>query len=335
MSKPDFWAKPDAKQTSKKFSDLKKELDAFFLMKTKVQDLVELSDLSGKDEESLRQINEQYVELEKEFRTREFIVLFSGAHDASDCIIAIHSGAGGTEAQDWAEMLLRMLLRFAEKKGFDVQLVDETRGGEAGIKNATIMVRGRYAYGWLKSESGVHRLVRISPFDAEKMRHTSFALIEVLPLFEELDIADAIKIDSKDLRIDTFLSRGHGGQSVQTTYSAVRIVHIPTGITVQCQNERSQLQNKETAMKILRSRLYQKYLEQQQKEKKDLRGEYHEAAWGNQARSYVLHPYKLVKDHRTDYETPNAEDVLEGELDSFVEAYLRKLKSKNEKEKIN
>lgn len=330
MSKPDFWTNPAAKQTSKKFADLKKELDSFEALKNKTDDLIELAELSGKDEDSLQEIASQYAELEKEFRTREFTVLFSGPHDRSDCIIAIHSGVGGTEAQDWAEMLLRMLLRFSEKKGFTVELVDETRGGEAGIKNATIMVRGRFAYGWLKSESGVHRLVRISPFDAEKMRHTSFALIEVLPLFEELDIEAAIKIDQKDLRIDTYLSRGHGGQSVQTTYSAVRIVHIPTGITVQCQNERSQLQNKETAMKILRSRLYQKYLEQQQKEKKELRGEYHEAAWGNQARSYVLHPYKLVKDHRTDYETSNAEDVLEGELDGFVESYLRSLKEKKQ-----
>ena len=207
MSKPDFFTKNTAKQTSKKFSDLKKELDAFEALKNKTADLIELADLSGKDEDSLQEISSQYQALEKEFRTREFTVLFSGPHDSSDCIIAIHSGAGGTEAQDWAEMLLRMLLRFAEKKDFTVELVDETRGGEAGIKNATIIVRGRYAYGWLKSESGVHRLVRISPFDAEKMRHTSFALIEILPLFEELDMEAAIKIDPKDLRIDTFLSR--------------------------------------------------------------------------------------------------------------------------------
>ena len=328
MSKPDFWAKPDAKQISKKFSDLKKELDSFEEMKEKAQELLELAELVGKDEDSLKEISSQYNELEKEFQQKEFAVLFSGQYDANDCIIAFHSGAGGTEAQDWAEMLLRMILRFAERKGFEVQLVDETRGGEAGIKNATIIVRGRHAYGWLKSENGVHRLVRISPFDAEKMRHTSFALIEILPLFEELDVAEAVKIDPKDLRVDTFLSRGHGGQSVQTTYSAVRIVHIPTGITVQCQNERSQTQNKETAMKILRARLYQRYLEEQKKEKKALRGEYHEAAWGNQIRSYVLHPYKLVKDHRTDYETSNAEGVLEGELDEFVEAYLRHIKAK-------
>lgn len=217
-------------------------------------------------------------------------------------------------------MLMRMYLRYAEQKGWSVRVVDESVGQEAGIKSATFEVNGRYAYGHLRAEAGVHRLVRISPYDAEKMRHTSFALVEVLP---EMDDADDVNLNEEDLRIDTFMSSGHGGQSVNTTYSAVRIVHVPTGITVSCQNERSQQQNKETALKILKGKLQTLQLEEQQKEKQALRGEYQEAAWGNQARSYVLHPYKLAKDHRTNYEEQDVEAVLDGKLDSFIEHYLR------------
>ena len=266
------------------------------------------------------EIEKQYGELMKNFERLEFFLLFSGRHDESAAIISIHAGTGGTEAMDWAGMLMRMIMRFAERKGFRVQVLDEHRGAEAGYKSITVMAEGRHAYGYLKSEHGVHRLVRISPFDAEKMRHTSFALIEVLPVLKEVE---DVKIDPKDLRIDTFLSSGHGGQSVQTTYSAVRVVHIPTGITVSVQNERSQTQNKETALKILKSKLNALAEAERAEEKQKLRGEYTSAEWGNQARSYVLHPYKLVKDHRTKFETSEAEAVLEGNLDELVESYLR------------
>ena len=224
-------------------------------------------------------------------------------------------------------MLFRMILRFCEKKGLRPRIIDESRGGEAGIKSAVLSIEGQNAYGWLKSEAGVHRLVRISPFDAEKMRHTSFALIEVLP-----DLGDVAEepIEEKDLRIDTFLSSGHGGQSVQTTYSAVRVTHLPSGIVVSCQNERSQTQNKETAMRILSAKLHALSEAKLEEEKRKIRGEYTSAEWGNQIRSYVLQPYRLVKDHRSDYETSDTQAVLDGELDGFVEAYLKMIANKNE-----
>ena len=265
-------------------------------------------------------IQKKYEELKKKFDELEFFLLFRGKYDRNNALIAIHAGTGGTDAQDWAGMLLRMILRYCERRGFSVRIVDEHRGQEAGIKSAILDVQGEWAYGYLKSEHGVHRLVRISPFDAEKMRHTSFALIEVMPEIAEVE---EVKIDPKDIRMDTFLSSGAGGQSVQTTYSAVRLVHIPTGIIVTCQNERSQRQNRETAMKILRARLHQLNLAEQTKEKEKLRGEYHEAAWGNQIRSYVIHPYKLVKDHRSDFETADPNAVLDGKLEPFAEAFLK------------
>lgn len=314
MSQPDFWSdQENAKKKSQRREELVSEIQQWQKLKEEVETLKEMAAEGGEDLEA------EYARLEKEFQALEFFILFSGAYDKSDCILAIHAGVGGTEAQDWAQMLLRMYLRFCERRGLSARLVDESRGGEAGIKSAVLEVSGRYAYGWLKSERGVHRLVRISPFDAEKMRHTSFALVEVLPVLEDV----AVTIDPKDLRIDTYLSSGHGGQSVQTTYSAVRIVHAPSGIVVTCQNERSQQQNKETAMKILRAKLHVLAEQAQEKELKKVRGEYKEAGWGNQIRSYVLHPYHMVKDLRTKFETSDTDAVLNGKLEEFVESYLR------------
>lgn len=330
MNQSDFWIDTrHAKEVTTKHSELSSKVSNWESIQDKVQELLDfVIEAERTGEISIRpEIEKQYEELMKNFEKLEFLLLFSDKHDESNAIVAIHAGTGGTEAMDWAGMLARMILRYAERKGFRAQILDEHRGAEAGYKSITIMFEGRYAYGYLKSEHGVHRLVRISPFDAEKMRHTSFALIEVLPVLAEVE---EVKIDPKDLRIDTFLSSGHGGQSVQTTYSAVRVVHIPTGITVSVQNERSQTQNKETALKILQSKLRALQEAERAEEKQKIRGEYTSAEWGNQARSYVLHPYKLVKDHRTKFETQEAEEVLEGNLDEFVESFLRWKKLKGE-----
>lgn len=322
---PAFWQ--DAKKAgaiSKQLSDLQSELQTWQDLSQQTKDLLEMAQMDEADTDvNLREdIQKQYKALYKRVTDLEFLSLFDGMHDTKPAIISFHAGAGGTEAQDWANMLLRMILRYAEQKEWKTTILDETCGSEAGIKSATVRVEGRYAFGHLKSEHGTHRLVRISPFDAEKMRHTSFASLEIIPEIEHADL----KIDEKDLRIDTFMSSGKGGQSVNTTYSAVRIVHIPTGIAVQCQNERSQLQNKETAMRILHSKLQQIKEEEEAKERNELRGEYKAAEWGNQIRSYVLHPYKMVKDVRTKHETADPQDVLDGNLDPFVEAYLRWIK---------
>ena len=322
MNRPDFWSNVEnAQAISQDYRDIKKEIDKFVGLEKRVSDLLELSE-SG-DKSLLSEIEQQTTILENDFAELEFYALLNGPYDKNNAIIAIHSGSGGTEAQDWAEMLFRMVMRFCDKMGWQTRVVDESRGAEAGYKSIMFEVKGRYAFGYLKSEHGVHRLVRISPFDAEKMRHTSFALVEVLP---EMDDAIKIEIDPKDIRIDTFMSGGHGGQSVNTTYSAVRIVHIPTGITVQCQNERSQQQNKETAIKVLKARLHRLEEEKKAVERKELRGEYKSAEWGNQIRSYVLHPYHLVKDHRTEYESADPKSVLEGELLPLSESYLRWIK---------
>jgi len=273
------------------------------------------------------EIAEKLKSLNQKFEKFEFYLLMAGKYDRANAIMAIHSGTGGREAQDWAEMLMRMYFRFAERQGWRVRILDESRGSEGGLKSATVSIQGTWAYGYLKSEAGVHRLVRISPFDAEKMRHTSFALVEVLP---ELPESVDIKIDPSELRIDTFCAGGHGGQSVNTTHSAVRIVHIPTKITVSCQNERSQQQNKETALKILKTRLHQLEEEKRTEKKEALRGEYAAAEWGNQIRSYVLQPYRMVKDHRTKYETADTEGVLDGNLEPFMESYLRLIASERD-----
>jgi len=318
MASPDFWRDSEkAAKKSQQLKELKEEVKKWENLRKEVEELLELAEVA--DEKMLEEIKSRLEEIKKIYQKLEFQVLFSEKYDKNNAILAIHAGTGGTEAQDWAEMLLRMYLRFCEKMRWTTQILDETRGTEAGIKSVTVKVNGRYAYGWLKSEAGVHRLVRISPFDAEKMRHTSFALVEVLP---EIEDVPEIKIDPKDLRIDTFLASGHGGQGVQTTYSAVRVVHIPTGITVSCQRERSQSQNKETALKILKTKLLRLQEETKEKEIDKLRAGVL-AAWGNQIRSYVLQPYKMVKDHRTKYETADVESVLDGNLDAFMEAYLK------------
>ncbi|HLD60954.1 MAG TPA: peptide chain release factor 2 [Patescibacteria group bacterium] len=332
MNRPDFWSHQENAQTiSQDYQDIKTEVEKWSEIERQVNELVELcrgvvptpSSSTSDDHAMLTEIEKQTTELEKQFEQYEFYLLLNGPYDKNNAIVAIHAGSGGTEAQDWAEMLLRMIFRFCEKQGWKTRLLDESRGAEAGYKSVMFEVTGRYAYGYLKSEHGVHRLVRISPFDAEKMRHTSFASVEVIPEIEE---AATIEIKPEDLRIDTFMSGGKGGQSVNTTYSAVRIVHIPTGITVQCQNERSQTQNKEMAMRILKSRLLKLEEEKKAKERAELRGEWKSAEWGNQIRSYVLHPYHMVNDHRTEYKATDPESVLEGNLLPLSEAYLRWIK---------
>lgn len=333
MEEPNFWANQNrAKEISQKAADLKDTLNTWDSISKETSSLLDLvleMEHSGDASFTQEELEKKFKELSDKFKELEFFALFSGEHDKNDAIVAIHAGTGGTDAQDWAQMLLRMILRYAEKKKLKVNIMDESAGQEAGIKSVTMEIKGHFAYGFLKSESGVHRLVRISPFDAEKMRHTSFALIEVLPELGEIDAKD-FPIEDKDLRIDVFRAGGHGGQSVNTTDSAVRLTHLPTGIVVTCQNERSQLQNKESALRYLKSKLHHLKILERRQEKEKIRGEYHKAAWGNQIRSYVLHPYKLVKDHRTEYETQEVERVLNGEFDDFVESYLKSQISKKE-----
>jgi len=326
MQQEEFWNNQEnATKISKRHEEIRSEVATWETLKNEVSGLLSLVDelKDTPDEEMSTDIRQQTTALSKKFEELEFFLLFDGKHDKKNALVTIQSGSGGTEAQDWAEMLMRMVLRFVEKKGWKAILLDESKGSEVGIKSATISVEGRYAYGNVKSIHGTHRLVRISPFDAEGMRHTSFASIEVIPEIESAEL----EISEKDLRIDTYMSSGKGGQSVNTTYSAVRIVHIPTGITVQCQNEKSQLQNKQSAMKVLLSRLQQKKEEEEEAERLKLRGEYKSPEWGNQIINYVLHPYKMVKDVRTKYETSEPKDVLDGELDGLIEAYLRWKKS--------
>ena len=303
----------------KTVSGLREEVEFWRKHTSHIHDLTELARLG---DDSLRdELEAEITALEAELHKRSFAAMLSGPYDHDDAILAIHAGAGGTDSQDWADMLQRMYLRWAEDQGFTTEILDTTPGEEAGIKSVTIAVGGRYAYGYLRSEKGVHRLVRLSPFDAAHRRHTSFALIEVLPQvsMEEADI----EINPGDIKMDVFRSSGAGGQNVQKNATAVRITHLPTGIVVTCQNERSQSQNREFAMKILRARLLELRQAEREEERAVLRGEYTKAEWGSQIRSYVLHPYQMVKDHRTDYETGNAQAVLDGQLDEFIDFYLR------------
>ena len=323
MNDVDFWKNPDrARDISQKSENLRVEVAQWQKLRNEIDDLLELAKISDSQNDSklISEIEKKFSKLSKEYQNLEFYILFSGQYDRNNAICAIHAGTGGVEAQDWAQMLARMILRYCQKKGFQTTIIDESRGNEAGIKSLVFLVHGSYAYGYLKSESGVHRLVRISPFDAEKMRHTSFALIEVLPIIEG---ETTIQIKDEDLKVEAFRASGHGGQSVNRTDSAVRITHIPTGITVKCQNERSQHQNKELAMKYLKAKLVILEEERKEKEKNRIRGEYAAAEWGNQIRSYVLQPYKLVKDHRTEYEEHDPQSMLDGNIEGFVENYLK------------
>jgi len=320
----DFWDEPERAQvTMQQLASLREEVGVWRQLAGRVADLQSLSELAVADDDETIMLDEIAAEAEEvaaELNRLEFRLFLSGKHDRNDAILAIHAGAGGTEAQDWAEMMLRMYLRWAERHNFKTEILDSLAGEEAGLKTVTVEVAGPYAYGYLKAERGVHRLVRISPFDFSRRRHTSFALVEVLP-----DIAEDIEvdIDPNDLKIEVYRSSGPGGQHMQKNATAVRITHLPTGIVVACQNERSQTRNREVAMKILRGRLYDLELEEQEEERARLKGKHVEAGWGNQIRSYVLQPYHMVKDLRTDYETGNVHAVLDGHLDGFMEAYLR------------
>ncbi|OJU87899.1 peptide chain release factor 2 [Candidatus Saccharibacteria bacterium 49-20] len=317
LSTSEIWHNPQhAQDVSRQLAALKKMVDPWLTLKAQADDMLELMDLG--DDELLGEFEGQIVAFEKEYETLRKDLLFDGEYDDHNAILRLSAGVGGTDAQDWTEMLERMYLRWAERADMSTSLIERSTGEEAGIKSAVFEVTGAYAYGRLKSEHGVHRLVRLSPFNSDNLRQTSFALVEVLP---QIDAPSEVQIDEKDLKIDVYRAGGHGGQSVNTTDSAVRITHIPTGIMVAIQNERSQLQNKETAMKILRSKLAQLQLEQHAASVAELQaGE--SANWGSQIRNYVLHPYTLVKDTRTKFETNNAQGVLDGELDPFMEAFL-------------
>jgi peptide chain release factor 2 len=296
-------------------------VDQWQTLTTELEDVEVLEELSleEEDEAALNEAKAKLSEIETKIEDLEFKRILGEPEDSSNAIVSINAGAGGTEAQDWADMLLRMYLRYAERSGFQTEIVEYQEGDEAGLKSATFLVKGDYAFGYLKSESGVHRLVRISPFDSNKRRHTSFASVFVSP---EIDDSIEVDIEEKDLRIDTYRASGAGGQHVNKTDSAIRITHAPTGIVVSCQNERSQRQNKETAMKILRARLYELEREKQREKIDELNSTKKEIGWGSQIRSYVLHPYRMIKDHRTDFETGNVDPVLDGDLTEFIKSYL-------------
>lgn len=311
-----------AQMLTREAASLRSQIEPWQILRSQISDIIELMDLG--DDSMLAEFTEQLTAFEAEYQERRKDLLFSGEYDSKAAILKLSAGAGGTDAQDWAEMLERMYLRWAEKHDMQAELIERSTGEEAGIKNATYIVRGAFAYGKLRSEHGVHRLVRLSPFNADNLRQTSFALVEIMP---EMDVPGEVEIDDKDLRIDIYRSGGNGGQGVNTTDSAVRVTHIPTGTVVAIQNERSQIQNKETALKILKSRLAQMQLEQHAETLADLRaGE--SASWGAQIRNYVLHPYTLVKDTRTKFETHNAKGVLDGDIDGFIEAYLEQQTAK-------
>ncbi len=323
MSSNSFWQdQMKANQITKEFKDLQNIIEQYQRITERAEELDIFYELNCQENNSeiWQEIMEKIEEIEEEVEKQKRELLFAGEYDQNNAIVSIHPGAGGTESQDWAEMLLRMYLRWAERNGFKTEIVDLLPAEEAGIKSVTFTVKGKNAFGLLKSEKGIHRLVRISPFDANKRRHTSFASVDVIP-----EIEDDIKIDiaESDLRIDTYRAAGAGGQYVNTTDSAVRITHLPTNIVAQCQNERSQYSNRLTAMKILKARLFEYYQRKQEEDLERLSGEKKDIAWGNQIRSYVFQPYQMVKDHRTKVESSNVSAIMDGEIDIFIDAYLR------------
>jgi peptide chain release factor 2 len=320
MQRPGFWDDQEsAARTAAAHAAAQRRLDTFTSLTADAEDLGELVELAAEDPDMAPELEAQLASVERRLAELEEARLFRGRYDAGDAVVTVRSGAGGTDSQDWAEMLLRMYLRWAERRGFHVEMAEASEGEEAGLKSATFLARGENAYGLFAAERGVHRLVRISPFDAQKRRHTAFAEVDVAPLAD--DDVD-VDLDEEDLRVDTYRASGAGGQHVNKTDSAVRITHVPTGIVVQCQNERSQAQNKATALKLLRARLLELEERKRAEELAAERGERAEVGWGSQIRSYTLHPTQRVKDHRTGYEVGDAQRVLDGDLDGFVRAYL-------------
>jgi peptide chain release factor 2 len=321
---PEIWNdSTKAQALMKDIAELREEIEPLRQLQQRTNDARELAEL---DDESLRaELEPEIAAIEDEAARRELRALLSGEFDKNNALLTINAGAGGTDSQDWAAMLERMYLRWAERRGFNAEILDRNEGEEAGIKSVTIAVNGRYAYGYMHAEKGVHRLVRLSPFDAAHRRHTSFVQVEVLPEVSETDASD-LQISPDELRIDIYRSSSAGGQNVQKNATAVRLTHLPTGIVVSCQNERSQMQNRENAMRVLRARLMEVKRAEQDKQLAQLRGEYVKTEWGSQIRSYVLHPYQMVKDHRTEFETGNTQATLDGDLDAFIEAYLRRQK---------
>lgn len=324
MSDPTFWDDPDkAREISQEVTQLKNAVESYKQLVSDIEDANVMLEMAiEEDDRSLEGEIKDYVQqIEETVEKQEVLLLLSGEYDANNAILTFHAGAGGTEAQDWCSMLIRMYLRWAEKAGFSIELMDEQPGDEAGTKSATFLIKGENAFGYLKSEKGVHRLVRISPFDAAARRHTSFAAVDVMP---EIDDTVEINIDMKDVQVDTYRASGAGGQHINKTDSAVRMTHRPTGIVVQCQTQRSQMQNREQALRLLRAKLFELELEKQAELKEQIGGTYQAIEWGSQIRSYVFHPYNLVKDHRTGVETGNVQSVMDGNLDQFMEGFLKK-----------
>ncbi len=322
IARPEFWNQGEqAQELLKERTRLQKIVEDCNGARQQLEDLQVLIELGeeGEDEETLAEVNGMLPELQQQIAQMEFARMLSGDHDVSHATVSINAGAGGTEAQDWADIVLRMYTRYCERKGFKVEFTEYQPGDDAGLKSATFTVTGDYAYGYLKSESGIHRLVRISPFDANSRRHTSFCSVFVFP---ELDDSIEIEVEDKDIKVDTFRASGAGGQHINKTDSAIRITHIPTGIVVACQNQRSQHSNKATALKQLKARLYELEIRKKEEEAAAFSEEKKEIGWGSQIRSYVLHPYRMVKDHRTSHESGNTDAVLDGDLDGFIEAYL-------------
>jgi len=323
MAEPDFWDDlEEAQKVGQKNTSLKNKIESFTDHFQRYEDIQVMYELGQEEEAYLQEAEEALLKLHHELDEAELELLFRDKYDSSNVILSLHPGAGGTESQDWTEMLLRMYTRWAERRGFAVEMLDYLPGDEAGVKSVTLLIKGENAYGYLKAEKGVHRLVRISPFDASGRRHTSFSAVDTLPEVSD-EAAGEIVIDPTELKIDTYRSGGAGGQHVNKTDSAVRMTHLPTGIVVQCQSERSQISNRMAAEKVLKAKLLELKRQEQEKEVASIRGAQQEIAWGSQIRSYVFHPYSLAKDHRTNVETGNVSAVMDGEIDTFIDAYLR------------